>query len=419
MSDTTHEAWQESRVVFSMPRTPEGWGGAAALWVTVAGWAAAAQARFGASVVVTPRGILSVEQSLAASALAASPRPGSARVKSTVLAPLRTLTSDVGKLTSGLAYKRKIAEFAADRAAQTQFVWSHHELFHDAPVTLAKDLGVPLVAYVHAPVVWEARRWGVRRPGWGTMLERLVEAPSLRKADLVACASDDVADAVVRLGVPREKTLLSSMAVDADRFRPDVDARSVRNSLGIDDEFVVGWVGSFRRFHGVELAVDALSQVRLSVPNAVLLLVGEGFERAAIEAHAARLGLSNVVRFSGQVPNDELPRFVGAFDAAVVTAREGQAFHYSPLKLREYMAAGRPIVAPDIGEIGRTIDDGREALLYPPGDVDILARRLIEIASDRQLAVALGDNARSFAVATSTWRSRLDQVCTALGIGSP
>jgi glycosyltransferase involved in cell wall biosynthesis len=188
--------------------------------------------------------------------------------------------------------------------------------------------------------------------------------------------------------------------------------------MGVDDCFVIGWVGSFRRFHGIELAVDALALLRSTVPEAVLLLVGDGFERAAIEQHVNQLGLSAAVRFAGQVANESLPRVLRAFDVAVVTAREGQSFHYSPLKLREYMASGLPVVAPRIGEMARILDDGNDALLYPPGDADALARQLATIYSDRTSAAQLGAAARSFVLSGSTWDNRLSEVCDALGIGS-
>jgi glycosyltransferase involved in cell wall biosynthesis len=340
------------------------------------------------------------------------------RAVSSALTPLRTLAGDVARFRAGRTYKNGVLGLMPSDNVETLFVWSHHDLFHDAPMRLGRQLGVPLLAYVHAPIVWEAARWGVRRPGWGSLLERFAEAPNLRRADLVACASDDVRDAVLHLGIPSDRTIVAPMAVDADRFSPLVDGATIRRTMGVDDRFVIGWVGSFRRFHGIDLAVDALVRLRSTVPEAVLMLVGDGFERASIEQHVNQLGLSAAVHFVGQVGNESLPQYLRAFDVAVVTAREGQSFHYSPLKLREYMAAGLPVVVPRIGEMGRIFDDGKDALLYPPGDADALARQLATIHSDRQLAGRLGAAARAFVLDGSTWDNRLSQVCDALGVGS-
>jgi glycosyltransferase involved in cell wall biosynthesis len=232
----------------------------------------------------------------------------------------------------------------------------------------------------------------------------------------VACASEDVREAVLRLGVDQDRAVIAPMAVDADRFSPDIDGTAVRSALQLDDRFVIGWVGSFRRFHGIDLAVDALTRLRTSVPEATLVLVGDGFERAASEQQVNRLGLTDAVRFVGQVENEVLPRYLRAFDAAVLTAREGQSFHYSPLKLREYMASGLPVVAPRIGEMARILNDGKDALLYPPGDVDALAGALAEISTDRPLAERLGETARSSVINGFTWDNRLDQLCGELAI---
>lgn len=418
LSNDTLEAQGTTRVVFSMPRTPETWGGAAALWVTVAGWAAAARRRFGDALVLTPDGPISELGCLEASSRAPQTRSAQSRVSFAALTSLRALVGDASRLRAASRYTRTVVGLVPDSGIETRFVWSHYDLFHEASTTLARHLDVPLVAYVHAPVVWEASRWGVHRPGWGSLLERLAESPSLRRADLVACVSDDVREVVLRLGVAADRTIVAPMAVDADRFSPDVDGTAVRHALGLENRFVIGWVGSFRRFHGIELAVDALARVRTTVPEAALMLVGDGFERRAIEAHVDELGLSDAVHFVGQVGNDALPNFLRAFDVAVLTAREGQAFHYSPLKLREYMASGLAVVSPRIGEMARILGDGQDALLYPPGDVGALAKALAMVASDRQMAKDLGRAARSFVLGGSTWDNRLDQVCDELTLTS-
>ncbi len=396
-----------------MPRTPATWGGAAGLWVTVAGWAAAAHRRFGDAVVLTPGGALSLADCLEASGRAPRARANAHRY-SAALTSARTLVGDFSRFHLARNYCRYLIDNPPPDDSPTRFVWSHHDLFHAAPYEMARRFDVPLVAYVHAPVVWEAARWGVRRPGWGVLLERYVESPLLRRADLVACASEDVREAALRLGADEKRTLVSPMAVDADRFAPSVDGTPIRRALGIDDRFVIGWVGSFRRFHGIDLAVSALARLRSVVPEATLMFVGDGFERAAVEQQVYELGLSSAVRFVGQISNESLPQFVRAFDVAVLTAHEGQSFHYSPLKLREYMASGLAVVAPRIGELARILEDGTDALLYAAGDVDALAGSLARVAADRRLAASLGEAARAFALSTSTWDSRLDQILARL-----
>src|SRR5262249_14822541 len=156
--------------------------------------------------------------------------------------------------------------------------------------------------------------------------------------DVVACVSDEVADEVTRLGVDRERVLVSPMAVDADRFSPGVSGDEVRKRFGLDKAFVIGWTGSFRRFHGLEVALEAFAVFQRSTPDARMLLVGDGSERDSVEALSRSMGLGDTVVFYGAAAHEDLPACVAAMDVTVVTARAGAQFHYSPQKMREYLA---------------------------------------------------------------------------------
>jgi glycosyltransferase involved in cell wall biosynthesis len=97
-------------------------------------------------------------------------------------------------------------------------------------------------------------------------------------------------------------------------------------------------------------------------------------------------------------------------DTAVVTARADQNFHYSPLKMREYLAAGVPVIAPRIGEIARTLTDGVDALLYEPGDRSAFAACMRRVADDRDLGGSLGKAGRQLMLRTGTWAVQLDRL---------
>ena len=97
-------------------------------------------------------------------------------------------------------------------------------------------------------------------------------------------------------------------------------------------------------------------------------------------------------------------------DATIVTARAGQSFHYSPLKIREYLASARPVIAPRIGEVSRTVTDGVNALLYEPGDVDGLAEHLLRLQSAPDLGARLGTAGRALVVASGTWFFQLQRL---------
>jgi glycosyltransferase involved in cell wall biosynthesis len=293
---------------------------------------------------------------------------------------------------------------------EIEFVWQYHDLFHRFGHGLAQRHACPLVSFVEAGRVWEDRIWGVRRPGWGGLLERLGERPQLLGSDVILCVSEEVAERALALGAEERKIVVSPNGVESDRFSPDVSGARVRRTLGLGESFVIGWTGSFRRFHGLEVAVRAFAQVVEAVRDARLLLVGDGFERSNVEQLASALGVRHAMFFTGAVSHGDVPEYVAAMDVALVTAKPGEAFHYSPLKMREYLACARAVVAPRIGDVARTLTDGLNGLLYEPGDVEGLACRILSLRADSRLRAQLGAAGRSLVVATCTRDLQLDRL---------
>jgi glycosyltransferase involved in cell wall biosynthesis len=223
--------------------------------------------------------------------------------------------------------------------------------------------------------------------------------------------SDEVAAELGRFGVPDARILVSPTAVDPERFapRPDV-GRGVRDTFGLGDAFVVGWLGSFRGFHGLDIVIDAFARLHEHARLARLLLGGSGTELDDVRALVRRHGLDDSVHFAGTIAHTSVPGFLGAMDAAVVSAPRQQPFHYSPIKLREYLASGLPVVAPRVGEIRTFLTEDENALLYDAGDAAGLAHCLMRLSDDRTLARRIGEQGRTLALATSTWDTRLDQL---------
>ena len=299
--------------------------------------------------------------------------------------------------------------------ADVRLMWRQHDLFAASGGRVFRRHDIPLVHYVHAPQVWEAERWGVRRPGWGRLIEQACERPQLLDADLVACVSEEVAAEIRRFGVPSRRILVSPMSVDATRFSPTVSGAEVRRRYGLDGRFVLGWTGSFRKFHGLDLAIEAFSNARRHAPDAVLLLVGDGQERSAVENQVADLGIADSVVFTGSVSALAIPSYVAAMDAAFVVARAADSFHYSPLKLREYLMCGKPAILPYTGEMARRFHDGEDCLMYTPGSVAELAAAMRRLLEDRQAAARVALAGRKV-VEGDTWDARLAEALRAVGV---
>lgn len=385
--------------------------GPVAVWLTAAGWAAAARLLLGHSWFVTPDGVLTPE-SARAQASQPSHAPDSRRgMRSAVPVPAKTALKDLRRGLHGFGFRNAALEgpWAEKNVA---FVWQHHDLFQFAGFRAARSLDVPLVLFVDAPQVWEARQWGVKRPGWGSLMERYGEQPQFRKADLVACVSEEVAEQALRLGSSEDRVMVTPCSVDTHEFHPDIRSEDIRDRVGLKDRFIVGWLGGFRPFHGLDLLVDAAKLVQRDCPDVAFLLVGDGAERPRLEHRVKSEGVPNV-SFAGIVSHHEVPQYLCAMDAATIVDT-GQQFHYSPLKLREYMACGVPVITPGVGQVGRWLHDGRDALLIPPGDSKALANAVMRLRDSPELRRSLSRNARAKVVQEGSWEHQVQRVLARL-----
>jgi glycosyltransferase involved in cell wall biosynthesis len=245
------------------------------------------------------------------------------------------------------------------------------------------------------------------------MLERVAELPQLHAADLVACVSDEVAEAVHSRGVSKDRIIVTPCGVDPCQFTPAVSGTRVKERFNIGERFVVGWVGSFRRFHGVDLLLDCFAELERLRPDSVLLLVGDGLDLPRLQQLATERRLRNAI-FAGNAPYAEMPEFLAAMDTGVVLDPGVNGFHYSPLKLREYMAAGLSVIAPKSGEISRTLQDGENAVLVQPGNRDALLKALLLVHDDDGLRRRLGIAARNHIISTGTWSEAVRRTEAAL-----
>jgi glycosyltransferase involved in cell wall biosynthesis len=262
--------------------------------------------------------------------------------------------------------------------------------FGTAGVTVANELGVPHILEVNAPLSEEQAQY---RSLAFRETARQLESMVVHAADHVVAVSSLLGQRLVAAGVPPERVSVLSNGVDADRFeyrRAERDA--VRVELGLEDVPVVGFLGSLKPWHDVSTLIWAVVLARTRGLDVHLLIVGDGPERERLADLARREGLAGVTRFTGAVPHAAVAAYVSAFDVAVIPYGPAPSFGFSPLKLFECLAAERPVVAAQVGDVGHCIRDGETGLLYPPGDAQALADAIVSLLTDPERA---GDMARA------------------------
>lgn len=305
-----------------------------------------------------------------------------------------------------LLYGRALSRRGLDvlQRFRPHFLYERYSLFGDAGVALARSLGVPLVLEVNAPLSDEQARHRGLALG---ELARQIERDVLRAADRVVTVSSALERWLLGLGVERIAVLPN--AVDPARF--DVPARersAARRELG--GGTLVGFVGSLRPWHDVEGLIEALARLE---GEARLVVVGDGPKRESLPALARRAGVDAV--FTGALPYERLPAYVAALDVAVAPYAPSADFYFSPLKLVEYLAAGVPVVAADIGDIGHCVRAGETGLLYPPGDADALAAAIAAFLDDSSSAHELARAGQRHALREHTWEQNACRVLELVG----
>lgn len=379
------------------------------IWLQSANLARALGARLGRADILTPAGLLSPEEVEARAILPESEGSSARAVATRLPTQLALLAAEARSWLRAQAFRRAALRLTAGR--RYSLVVQVHRRHHTAGEAIAHRDGVPYVRRVEALEVREEAAWGVRRPFWGGLVEHVAEVAPIKRADAVAVISRALDDQLEQAGVSGNRRWILPSGVDTNRFSPGVADRELLRRNGMEGRFVVGWIGGFRPFHGLELIPRIASRIRDENLDAVLCLVGTGPSYDDVARSVQYL--EDRVVLVGPAPHADVPRWVRSFDACLLLASSAE-FHYSPLKLYEYMACGRPVIAASAGEIVDLIEDEVNGLLVPPGDADAVVVALEKLISDPVLLAELGRRARETVEASGSWEARASDVLAVL-----
>lgn len=290
-------------------------------------------------------------------------------------------------------------------------IYERYALFGNAGVRLARRLGVPLLLEVNAPLVWEEARYrGLENTGEAAR----IESDIWRSATRLLVVSQALTQFAASRGVSLDRIDRIPNGFDPDRFYPEGLARERPEPLR-DKSMVVGFVGSLKPWHGV----DTLLRAMAPHPDVGCWIVGHGPERGSLEGLVETLGLQDRVVFEGSVPPEEVRMYYQSMDLVAAPYRldDNVDFYFSPLKIVEAMATGRPVVAPGVGEIGEWLEEDR-GFIYQPDDVDELSRLLGHLASHPELLESAGHNAARWVRQNRTWNHAARSILDLTGKGA-
>jgi glycosyltransferase involved in cell wall biosynthesis len=300
---------------------------------------------------------------------------------------------------------------ASARDFQPHFIYERYALANTAGVQARRQLEIPLFLEVNSPMVYEMERLGklvFRR--WA----RRVESEIFREADLILAVSGVLKRLLVEQGVDPTRILVIHNGVDPDLFPGPEEREDLKAALELKGRTLVGFSGFLRRWHRVDLALEALAHlIRQGRREVQLVVVGEGPGVGYLRNRAVALGIGDHVTVTGERPPEEVPRLVAAFDVAVLPAINPYA---SPLKLFDYLAAAVPVVAPDQENLREVVTHEETALLFEPGNSVSFEASLVRLLDDPEMGRRLGRQGRDLIRQRGyTWQDNARRVVEAYG----
>ncbi len=281
-----------------------------------------------------------------------------------------------------------------------------------AALRAAKPRGIPVVYEVRA--FWEdaAVDHGTTYEGspryWTT---RALETWVLRRAAAVTTICEGLRSDILGRGIPAERVTVIPNAVNIDEF-PLLTGRDdeLALRLGLGNAFVLGFIGSFYGYEGLDILLDAVPQILQFEPRTRVLLAGGGPEEGHLKAQVERLGIADKVAFTGRVPHKEVSRFYSLIDLLAFPRKSMRLTEtVTPLKPLEAMSHGRLLIASNVGGHRELIDDGRTGYLFAPDDAGALTRAVQRFLSERDRWDEIKAQGRQFVEGERNWRASVSR----------
>lgn len=279
------------------------------------------------------------------------------------------------------ALQKRIEEAAV--IERPDIIHAHSPSLNGMPaVSAGRKLGIPVVYEVRA--FWEDAAVDHGTFAEGSLKYRIskhLETCLFRDAAALFTICEGLKTDMVGRGIRADKITIIPNCVDADAFAPIPYDEKIAEQLGVKGKRVFGFIGSFYNYEGLELLLESFGRALAKGMDACLLLVGGGPEHEAVSRRAGEMGLLGPVIITGKVPHEEVNRYYSVIDLLVYPRLSMRLTELvTPLKPLEAMAMGKVVVGSDVGGIKELVTHGHDGFLFPAGDVDALARLLVELA---------------------------------------
>ncbi len=307
--------------------------------------------------------------------------------------------------------ERRLFEIA--KQVQPDVLHAHSPVLNAIPaMRVGRRLGLPVVYEVRA--FWEDAAVDHGTTTEGSLrykLTRNLETWALKRASHVTTICEGLRSDIVARGIPDERVTVIPNAVDIESF--DINGtpeETLKEKLGLSACTVIGFIGSFYAYEGLDLLLDAFPLILFRLPDVRLLLVGGGPQEAALKEQAKRLRIEDKVVFTGRVPHEEVQRYYDLIDVLAYPRHSMRLTELvTPLKPLEAMAQGRLLVASDVGGHRELIRDGETGMLFHAGSATSLAETIMKLLAKREYWPEIRAAGRHYVETERNWRNSVSR----------
>ncbi len=279
-----------------------------------------------------------------------------------------------------------------------------------AAAAVAKKKGIPFVYEVRA--FWEdaaVSHGTCKEGGLRYRLTRNLENKVFKKADAITCICEGLRQDIAGRGYDKNKIFVIPNAVDIEHFTPNESRDSaLEKKWHLVDHPVIGFIGSFYAYEGLDLLLQAVDEIKQTLPKLKVLLVGGGPEEAKLKNKVKQLQIEDQVIFTGRVPHQEVQRYYSLIDVLVYPRISSRITELvTPLKPLEAMAQQQIFVASDVGGHHELIKDNETGYLFKAGDAKALADKIIQVFEHQEEWQAIRLAGRQYVETERNWQASI------------
>ncbi len=287
---------------------------------------------------------------------------------------------------------------------------SRLEAYTISSIFLANKMKIPVIVEADGPVAYEKMNY--QDQFWTHQkLVDYFEVSALKNSQLNFTVSNQLKQYFMKKGVLGETIYVIPNGADPDRFRPDLPCDNVKQQYRLGNNVVIGFVGSFHFWHGVENLTRIVRDTIQQHSSVRFLMVGDGGPlKNSLEKFIKENNLVDRVHLTGLVKHEDIPQYVAAMDIVLAPYPKLEFGYYSPVKLYEYLSSGKAVVSSRMGQICEVIRDGINGFLCEPDNIPQMCMKISELIRNPWLIKKAGMLAREDFLNNYTWKKRGEQL---------